>query len=67
MGGSLDEFAAGCSDCVGLSSGPYRFWKGGSWVDDPTKLENTYFTIAEHTLRLPFLGLRCARDAPWLE
>jgi formylglycine-generating enzyme len=67
LGGSLDPFAPGCSDCVGLTSGPNRFWKGGSWVDTPSSLENTYFVIADQTLRLPFLGLRCARDSPELE
>jgi sulfatase modifying factor 1 len=63
MGGSLDEFAAGCSDCVGAPAEPLRFWRGGSWVDDAAKMVNGYFSIAEKTLRLPFLGLRCARDA----
>jgi formylglycine-generating enzyme required for sulfatase activity len=64
MGGSLGEFAAGCSDCVGPPVEPLRFWRGGSWVDDAQAMKNSYFTLAEKALRLPFLGLRCARDAP---
>jgi sulfatase modifying factor 1 len=64
LSGSLDEFAAGCTDCGGVSTDALRFWKSGSWVDDPAKLENIYLVVAEHTIRQPFLGLRCARDAP---
>lgn len=63
LDGALEPFVDGCVDCVGVPPSAHRFWKGGSWVDSPLLLENNYFAIVEQTLRLPFLGLRCARDA----
>lgn len=64
LDGALEPFVDGCVDCVGVPPTPHRFWKSGSWVDSPSLLQNTYFAIVEQTLRLPFLGLRCARDEP---
>ncbi|HTV25255.1 MAG TPA: formylglycine-generating enzyme family protein, partial [Polyangiaceae bacterium] len=63
LDGSLSAYVDGCVDCVGAPPSPHRFWKSGSWVDDAASLLNGYFAIVEPTLRLPFLGLRCARDA----
>jgi sulfatase modifying factor 1 len=62
--GALEPFVDGCVDCVGVPPSAHRFWKGGSWVDSPSLLQNTYFAIVEQTLRMPFLGLRCSRDEP---
>jgi formylglycine-generating enzyme len=62
LDGALEPFVDGCVDCVGVPPTPHRFWKSGSWVDSPSLLQNTYFAIVEQMLRLPFLGLRCARD-----
>jgi formylglycine-generating enzyme required for sulfatase activity len=62
MGGSLDEFAPGCTDCVGLSTGPIRFWKGGSWIDSIWPLQNASIVGGDRSFRLQFIGVRCARD-----
>lgn len=64
LDGSLDHYVDGCVDCAGPPHPGFRIWRSGSWIDQPTLLENDYFVIAEQKLRLPFLGLRCARDAP---
>jgi len=60
--GALDHYVDGCVDCAGPPLPGLRFWRSGSWVDPPWLLENDYFALAEQRLRLPFLGLRCARD-----
>lgn len=60
--GAFDHYVEGCTDCAGPPLAGLRFWRSGSWVDDPWLLRNDFFVLAEQRLRLPFLGLRCARD-----
>jgi formylglycine-generating enzyme required for sulfatase activity len=62
LDGSPAAFTEGCSDCGALASTDEHYWRGGSWLEDADSLRNAPFVIAEATLRLPFLGLRCARD-----
>lgn len=64
LDGSLTSLTEGCTDCVAVSDGAARFWRGGSWLDGEANQANTYFAVLPPSLRLPFVGLRCARDEP---
>jgi formylglycine-generating enzyme required for sulfatase activity len=55
----------GCStDCVTVSDADGRYWGGGSWLDNETNLTNENAAIIDPTWRMPFVGLRCARNEP---
>lgn len=66
LDGSPYAFTEGCTDCAGLMDAgaagePLRYWRGGSWLDSAESLVNDNFMIVEPSLRLHFVGLRCAR------
>jgi hypothetical protein len=66
LDGSPFVFTDGCTDCAGLMDAgaarePLRYWRGGSWIDSAESLINGNYQIVDPSLRLHFLGLRCAR------
>lgn len=66
LDGSPYVFTEGCTDCAGLmdagaATEPLRYWRGGSWLDPAESLVNDNYQIVDPSLRLHFVGLRCAR------
>jgi formylglycine-generating enzyme len=64
LDGSLSALTEGCTDCVAVDDPTVRFWRGGSWLDTELEQANNHARALPPSLRLPFVGLRCARDLP---
>jgi formylglycine-generating enzyme required for sulfatase activity len=50
-----------CNDCANLASASYRVFRGGSWFIDPYNLRAAGRLRGKPTVRVCYLGFRCAR------